>query len=315
MDLDELQSVQSRERQTDSLQQLRATFYQDAAEYIGRLEEERDRAAERADDPWNSPEVGRLNDDIDTATGTVEAIYERRVGKIVKMASLAAADMPTDDEGLTEEEEALFDHLVTAIEDNREAVFAILDGESPGQSPATDSEPTPPTDASALEPSTGVAADGRAVHPDPADLSEGDSDVPPEAAPGVDAANAMEGSPDRSETGTGTDPGTGTDTDGGDGRGGVTPGGDRSAPDGGTRSVGDSPGDSPGNARTADQRADLSTDSGESVDRATVRITDDVGEIFGVDERAYDLTADDVVVLPEANASPLVDRDAAERLD
>jgi DNA replication factor GINS len=46
-----------------------------------------------------------------------------------------------------------------------------------------------------------------------------------------------------------------------------------------------------------------------------VRITSDVGEIFGVDQRAYDLTAEDVVTLPEANAGPLVERDAAERLD
>ncbi|PSP51747.1 hypothetical protein BRC67_06900, partial [Halobacteriales archaeon QH_3_68_24] len=74
MDLNELQSVQSRERQTDSLQQLRATFYRDAADYIADLESERDAAAERADDPWNAPEVGRLNDDIDTAEDTVEAI-------------------------------------------------------------------------------------------------------------------------------------------------------------------------------------------------------------------------------------------------
>jgi len=54
---------------------------------------------------------------------------------------------------------------------------------------------------------------------------------------------------------------------------------------------------------------------GDAVDRATVKITADVGEIFGVDERAYDLTENDVVRLPEANAGPLVDRDAAERLD
>jgi DNA replication factor GINS len=298
MDLDELQSVQSRERQTDSLQQLRATFYKDAAEYIGRLEEERDRAAERADDPWNSPEVGRLNDDIDTATQTVEAIYERRVGKIVKMASLAAADMPTDDGGLTDEEGALFETLVTAIEDNREAVFSILDGESPVQTPATESGSSVPVDASPLEtgPDTG---DDRGVHPDPADLSEGDPGGPPERDSRIDAADAMGGSPDRDDTGS--------DTDGDDSRGDVTPRDERSAPDGGTRSVAD--------ARTADRTAGVSTDASESVDRATVRITDDVGEIFGVDDRAYDLTADDVVVLPEANANPLVDRNVAERLD
>ncbi|MFC6729727.1 hypothetical protein ACFQDG_13835, partial [Natronoarchaeum mannanilyticum] len=50
-------------------------------------------------------------------------------------------------------------------------------------------------------------------------------------------------------------------------------------------------------------------------DRTTVRITEDVGEIFGVDEREYELSAEDVVTLPETNAEPLIERDAAERLD
>ena len=36
---------------------------------------------------------------------------------------------------------------------------------------------------------------------------------------------------------------------------------------------------------------------------------------FGVDEREYDLASEDVVTLPAENADPLVQRDAAERLD
>jgi DNA replication factor GINS len=51
------------------------------------------------------------------------------------------------------------------------------------------------------------------------------------------------------------------------------------------------------------------------IDRKTVRITDDVGEIFGVDQRSYDLSTDDVVTLPADNADPLVERDAAEPLE
>ena len=50
-------------------------------------------------------------------------------------------------------------------------------------------------------------------------------------------------------------------------------------------------------------------------DRTTVRITQDVGEVFGVDEQTYHLSAEDVVTLPEVNATPLVERDAAEPLD
>jgi len=52
-----------------------------------------------------------------------------------------------------------------------------------------------------------------------------------------------------------------------------------------------------------------------TTDRETIRVTRDVGEIVGIDERVYELASEDVVTLPTANAKPLVDRNAAERLD
>jgi DNA replication factor GINS len=67
-----------------------------------------------------------------------------------------------------------------------------------------------------------------------------------------------------------------------------------------------------------DQDPDVAGDGGPaapSVERTKVRVTEDVGEIFGVDERAYTLEADDVVHLPTENATPLIDRDVAERLE
>jgi len=173
MKLDELQSVQSRERQTDQLQQLRATFYEEAGQFVQQLREERDRAADRADDPFDSPEVNRLTDDIKTAEQTVEAIYERRVGKIVKMASLAAADMPTEEDGLTQEERDLFETMVDAIQANRGHVLDVIAGEAP----------------------TGTVGDGE---------TETSTDVTaPDASAtsddGVDPADMMGGSPDRTE--------------------------------------------------------------------------------------------------------------------
>jgi len=50
-----LRSVQSKERQKDSLQNLRPSFYQEVGDYIADLEDERDRAAERADNPFSAP--------------------------------------------------------------------------------------------------------------------------------------------------------------------------------------------------------------------------------------------------------------------
>jgi DNA replication factor GINS len=294
MNLDELQSVQSRERQTDQLQQLRATFYEEAGEFIAQLREERSRAAEQADDPFDAPEVNHLTDDINTAEQTIEAIYERRVGKIVKMASLAAADMPMEDGGLTQEERTLFETMVQAIKDNRNHVLDVVSGEASAS----------PVDAS-------TTAGGGAESQDPPATDDavgaGDTDTS-----GVDAADVMGASGSESPE---QSPPVPDDV-----------GGDR-PPD--EAAIATSPDDSPRDTNDGDAPVNASDDetSGPSTDvddaggvrddvaRRTVRITDDVGEIFGVDEREYDLSRDDVVTLPSDNADPLVEQDAAEPLE
>ena len=299
MNLDELQSIQSRERQASSLQNLRPSFYQDVGEFIQELTRERDRAAERADDPFSSPEVRRLSDDIETAKSTVEAIYERRVGKVVKMASIAAAGMPTDENGLTDEERELFSTLVERIEQSREHVLnGVLEGDGSGIScsrePVTEpseSEPTPnPTDTPASDdpaPEPSAAAElGLVPTPDTDDAPPAPPDTPADArASGeVSAADMM---------------GDGDDT------GSEAAAGDRTPA---TRTTADAAG--------ADDTA-AADESGESpsVDRTTVRITRDVGEVFGVDERSYDLSAEDIVDLPAENVEPLLKQDAAEPLE
>lgn len=292
MDIDELQSVQSRERQTDSLQQLRESFYTEASEYVQQLRDARDDAAERADDPWDDPEVNRLTDEINTAEQTVEAIYDRRTGKIVKKASLAAADMPTDEEGLTTEEQALFESLVADIEDNRTHVLDMIAGDvAPDSSPvSTDTDATTASEPAAAS----TTEDSRPVPPDP--------DPEPEADSGVSAADVMGGSessqsdpappsdadPRPPEEGQPpADPHDGPEAAAGSGRGGDSASGDDSAPE----------------------------DEPTTITRTTVQITEDVGEIFGIDQREYDLSRNDVVTLPEANAGALLDRDAAQKID
>ena len=302
MNLDELQTAQSRERQTDSLQQLRESFYEDAGRFIAQLREERARAAERADDPFDAPEVRRLSDDIKTAERTVEAIYERRIGKLVKQASLEAAGMAADASGLTREEQDVFETLVTTIEDNRVHVLdEVIAGEvSASTSPSAGEESTAADEAADPEPPTPDAA-GDAPGVDAADLMGGESDDDP--------SSAREVPPDATErtddTGPAIPPDTPLENDEADA--------DVEAPD-------EDPtyGAAPDPGRTAEASpGDGSPESaGQSaVDRTTVRITRDVGEILGVDQRAYDLKREDVVTLPTPNAEPLVDRDAAERLD
>ena len=334
MNLDELQSVQARERQSSDLQHLRPSFYREVGEFVERLSEERARAVEAADDPFSSPDVRRLTDDIETAGRTVEAVYERRVGKVVKKASIAAAGMPADDDGLTDEEEELFEDLVARIERNREAVLSATDGEGPSVScsvdpgggtgadvdatagtdaaspadPGRDSSPvesdSSPADADAADAdvsaadlmgtdvasSDGTTTDGPADAAPPvasastsAEQAPGSSDEP--STPSADDPPAPAASPERAEASTDTGPGPGADADAGDG--------------------------------TEDRTTDPAGDGRSSIPglpRTTVRITDDVGEVVGADDRDYDLGSGTVVTLPEPNAEVLVEKDAAERL-
>jgi DNA replication factor GINS len=291
MNVEELRSVQRTERQKDSLQHLRDSFYRDVADYIADRKAERKRVAAEADDPFSSPEVSRLTDEIETAEEVVESIYERRVGKIVKRATFAAAGMAAEDEGLTGEERDLFDDLVTRIERNRETVLDTLAGEyddaADGDAERASTADPESTEGADLDPSPSPSPPADAAPaPDPDDLlaeamggSSGDDSPTLDDSP-VDAAAGA--SPDDSPT---------LDDSPVDAAAGASPD-DSPTPDGGA----------------ADPPA-------SDTDRTTLRITRDVGEIFGVDEREYDLASEDVVTLPTPNAEPLLDRDAAERLD
>lgn len=272
MDLAELRTVQTRERATEGLQELRDSFYADVAEYIESLREERDEAAAQADDPFRSPRVTDLTDEIETAEEVAEAIYERRIGKLVKRASLAASGMPDDQEGLTAEEQELYDTLVDLIEQNKTQVLETLTGDRPPGAAAT--HPTAEgtedhSDSGGTASSGGVQNERAEDTPEPpADTPPGDQ-ADPEPPADTSASAVMEGEAEMEESGDEDDPDV--------------------AGDGGP--------------------------AAPAIDRTKVRVTEDVGEIFGIDEREYTLQTDDVVHLPTENATPLIDRDAAERLE
>jgi len=270
MNLERLRAVQAEEREADSLRALPDSFYREVADYIEELRGERSSVAEAAEDPFDSETVRRLTDEIENAEEVAEAIYERRVGKLVKRASLAAAGMPADEQGLTREEAELFSTLVERIEAHREDVLATFDGErdaelesvgspaeSPGEEPLGVDESTegPPGETEVADPPAG--GDGPDDDPPP----------PPDEPLGEDDAEADD------------------DPNAADAAAGVAGGDDEETTN-------------PGDA-----------------ERLTLRITRDVGEVFGVDERVYDLAAEDVVTLPAANARPLLERDAAERVE
>ena len=349
MNLDELQSVQSRERQASSLQHLRSSFYEEAADYVGELRAERNQVAARSDNPFDDPDVDRLSDEIRTAERTVESIYERRVGKVVKLASIAAADMPYDDEGLTKEEEQLFGTLVDTIEENRERVLSVLDGESPALdcTPAGDRTTAGPTGAPAGTPDGASGSEAERSEPEEAPGTRS-----PEPAGATDAGRSAERSPGPEPDPNvdenrptppdgpteGTDPTpteAAADADGatsdepfdiGSAMGGLEDAGapvERAEPTGvedgpsGREEAAATVGERPAGASGGSDDGERSGDDREDgpIERTMVRVTADVGSIFGIDGRSYDLSAEDVVTLPVSNAENLVSKDAAERLD
>ena len=352
MNLDELRSVRRTERQKDSLQHLRDSFYEDVAAYIAERKAERKRAADAAEDPFADPEVGQLTDEIETAEDVVEAIYERRVGKVVKLASFAAADMSADTNGLTAEERELFEGLVGRIKQNRRNVLDVLAGEGgdgTADESSTDTEsPAETTAASTARdspPATGEAPEspaGDRTDPDPispddvlADAMGGDD------APAADSSpsETIEASPSdaTADSSTGPTPETSAADAARDGPSDVPPDAppDATTPETPVIGEGGSDGDSGfgGGAGDTDGRGEPRTDGAPgrvengasggtggaadppSTERVTLRITEDVGAILGVDEREYDLESEDVVTLPRTNAGPLLERNAAERLD
>jgi DNA replication factor GINS len=341
VNLDELRTVQMKERKKDSLQHLRDSFYADVATYIEDLKAQRSRAAEQADDPFSSPEVGRLSDEIETAEEVAEAVYERRVGKVVKLASFAAADMPVEKEGMTTEERRLFEDLVARIEQNKTTVLDTLAGKhtetgadeqsaTAETQPSTASETSTPSEPSPADSATAGATDGRATAADTDGRATADRESPESGGGGM-LADAMAGGDDTAgATETPTD-GSHDSSESGDSTGGRPippdePPTEETASDGGSitadaggvpagGSDGASAGTGAGPVDDTASSGDTDTQSADDTERTTVRITRDVGAIFGVDEREYELSTEDVVALPSANADPLLERDAAERID
>jgi len=300
MNLEDLRSAQTRERATDGLQDLRDSFYADVADYIQELKDRRNAAAEAADDPFGDPEVQELTDRIETAEQVVEAIYERRMGKLVKQASLAAAGMPDDENGLTAEEQDLYADLVERIETNKAHVLDVVAGKT--QATASEDE-RPDLGMSTPEPNTGGAS---ATEADSGESSAAaamggglDGDAATDSVADADAGSAADEPLGDAEPAPGEEPPAAIAEDLAEVKGEEDEDEDGPTPDGGVQSEGAS--------------ANAAPDA--DADRVRVRVIDDVGEIFGVDERPYDLQAEDVVTLPEANAEPLVQKDAAEKLD
>nr|QNO51800.1 hypothetical protein PFGANNDM_00035 [Methanosarcinales archaeon ANME-1 ERB6]QNO51832.1 hypothetical protein FGALOIDC_00016 [Methanosarcinales archaeon ANME-1 ERB6] len=120
MDIEKLWELLHKERNTASLQVLPETFHEDVREYLKKLEDEKTEAG---------GERGRselVEDEIRNARMKAEDIIQRRIGKIVKLASSGMGTLP---KGMLEEEAKIFEGVKNYVEQGKERLFALLSSE------------------------------------------------------------------------------------------------------------------------------------------------------------------------------------------
>ncbi|MDI6902373.1 MAG: hypothetical protein QMC77_01390 [Methanocellales archaeon] len=115
MNLEDLRLIQANERRSEGLQELERDFYGQVRAYISALEEERHKV--------ESSQAMRIDDELRSARRVIEGIFERRMGKIVKMASSRASGLQISPKGATPEELEVFEQLTDLIEGSRATIL------------------------------------------------------------------------------------------------------------------------------------------------------------------------------------------------
>ncbi|MBC7115368.1 MAG: replication factor [Archaeoglobi archaeon] len=123
MDLERLREIFREESSSEKIKIVEPNFYEEIAVYISelrrKLEEFRD-----SDDP----ERDIIEDEIRSVRRVVEDIFKLRLRKIVRNANFKANGLEIEMEGLTPEEDELFQNLVNAIARARKKVLSCLYG-------------------------------------------------------------------------------------------------------------------------------------------------------------------------------------------
>jgi len=123
MDIEKLWELLHKERNTASLQVLPETFHEDVREYLKKLEDEK---AEAGGERGRSELV---EDEIRNARMKAEDIIQRRIGKIVKLAS---SGMETAPKEMLKEEAEIFEGVKNYVAQGKERLFALLSSEPEG---------------------------------------------------------------------------------------------------------------------------------------------------------------------------------------
>lgn len=118
LQLDTIEDVTARERNTDSLQSLPGRFWSDADETATVL---KDRANSESDS-------AEAQEAYETALDLFERLAAQRKAKIVNMASLAASDLPVETDAMTTTEQDLFEEITTIFDSESLAPQPDADG-------------------------------------------------------------------------------------------------------------------------------------------------------------------------------------------
>lgn len=115
MDADDLRGYRDTARDSPNLQNLPDSFYQDVAAYLEELRDRRATIIEQSDQPFENQEVQAITDQIEETKTLVEAIFNRRLAKILQQALIKERSIENQ---LTEAETLLLADLEGKIPDS-----------------------------------------------------------------------------------------------------------------------------------------------------------------------------------------------------
>ncbi|MDY6864819.1 MAG: hypothetical protein SVY15_02430 [Halobacteriota archaeon] len=133
MSLEKLWRILDAERKSAGLQNISPSFYKDASEYIKELELELSKTGPE------DPKAIILVDELKTARMRIENIFNKRIGKIINLASSKACGLSKIPNGFIENEKDIFEKIVKIIEQAKSSVLenALICSENKESSPKT----------------------------------------------------------------------------------------------------------------------------------------------------------------------------------
>lgn len=306
--LREIQQKLNSERESSDLQHLEEDFYTQVGQLLDELYEERNEYIKTTNNPFQSKEIQELSDKIQTIENTVDALYQQRSGKIIDKAGFAAADMIDGINGATKEEEELFNNLVEGLNDARKNIATTIDEqrnvtvdmsvtseqenkntESTAKNTEHQTQENTTTNNTSKQKTSNVKTGEPAINIDSDNLLSENSTEEENKTDSEQVHNSVVDNDNDKDKNIGTSIENRRDTD---------------------DNIDVIP-----DENQNDSEVETTDSNTANIDRITVEIETSIGKIVGTDNREYMLEENDVVTLPKENASALINKDAAKKID